>query len=158
MNQYAKYNKQDNWSTPIEYLEVIEPYIKGIINDPFYLNGVVKTHWKQLGHDIIHDDKDFFTSSHDGDIFVSNPPFSILNKVLVHLFHLNKPFILLIPIQKICMIKTQKILKNQSHIQVIVSPIYKGYINEQGEDTRCPLQYYCYLCWKINLPNDLIFK
>lgn len=156
MNMYSKYKKQDNWTTPKEYLQVIEPYIKGVINDPFYFNGMVKTYWKELGRDIIHEDTDFFTSSHDGDIFVSNPPFSILNKVLVHLFQLDKPFILLIPIQKICMIKTQKILKPH-HLQVIISPLYKGFINESGEETRCPSQYYCYLCWKIKLPNDLVF-
>ena len=159
MNKHSSYTKKDNWTTHIDYLKVIEPYISKelVINDPFYFNGYVKELWTQLGRDIIHEDKDFFTNTHIGDIFVSNPPFSIINKILVHLFSLEKPFILLIPIQKICMIKTQKILKAQTNIQVIISPIYQGFINDEGIETKCPSQYYCYLCWNVKLPNDLVF-
>ena len=55
------------------------------------------------------------------------------------------------------MIKTQKILKPQTNIQVIISPIYQGFINDEGIETKCPSQYYCYLCWNVKLPNDLVF-
>ena len=159
MNIHSYYKKQDNWTTHINYLKVIEPFIpkQSIINDPFYFNGKVKELWKDLGRVIIHENKDFFTNTHEGDIFVSNPPFSILNKILTQLFTLQKPFILLIPIQKVCMIKTQKILKTQSNIQMIISPIYQGFLNEDNKETKCPSQYYCYLCWKIEMESDLVF-
>ena len=56
------YKRSDEWETPIEYLKAIEPYIPKdlTINDPFYMNGNVKTKWKTLGRDIIHKKADFF--------------------------------------------------------------------------------------------------
>ena len=148
----------DNYSTPVEYLRVIEPYIpkEYIINDPFYFNGLVKDNWRQIQRDIIHEDKDFLNSAHDGDIFVSNPSFSNLKEIFIKLFELEKPFILLIPIQKIAQLKIQKIIKDKE-LQMIVSPIYMGFINSDGEQTRCSSQYFCYVCWKLNLDRDLMF-
>ena len=150
--------KNDDYSTTIEYLKVIEPFIpkENIINDPFFFNGKVKELWKELNREIIHENKDFFTSHHEGDIFVSNPPYSILNLVLSHLFFLEKKFILLIPIEKIGNLKTQSIIRDKN-IQVIISPIYKGFLNSKNEQTRCPSFYCCFLCWKMDLPKDLMF-
>lgn len=161
MLMYNKYNKNDNWETPIEYLKQIEPYIpKDLkINDPFYMNGNVKQTWNKIGRDITHEDKDFFTIEKNDkkEIYVTNPPYSILNKVLEKLFVLDKPFVLLIPITKIALVKTQRILKGKDHLQLIPSPIYIGFINPKGERTRCPSQYFCYLCYKLFLKKDLLY-
>jgi len=152
--------KCDSYSTPIEYLKVIEPLIPktDIINDPFYFNGKVKELWKELNRDIIHENKDFFTNTHEGDCFISNPPYTstLFNKILSHLFLLNKKFILLIPIEKICNLKTQKLIRDKN-IQVIPSPIYKGFLDENNQETRCSNFYCCFLCWKMDLPKDLVF-
>ena len=148
---YRRVNN-DEYETPIEYWKVIEPYIPitTTINDPFYMNGKAKHKWKELGRDIIHKD--------DTDItYVSNPPFSKFKEVLKHLFYLNKPFIMLVPIQKIANIKIQRILKDKENIQIIISKIYMGFINTKGENTRCSSQYFCYLCSKMNLEKDLVF-
>tara|TARA_R110000822_G_scaffold78584_3_gene188287 strand:- start:1217 stop:1699 length:483 start_codon:yes stop_codon:yes gene_type:complete len=155
---FYKKKVNDNYSTPVAYLKVIEPYIPKdyIINDPFYFNGLVQSNWRQIGRDIIHEDKDFFTSTHEGDIFVSNPPFSNLKEIFIKLFELEKPFILLLPIQKIAQLKLQKIIKDKN-LQMIISPIYMGFINSDGEQTRCSSQYFAYVCWKMNLERDLMF-
>tara|TARA_R110000803_G_scaffold91812_1_gene159317 strand:+ start:97 stop:591 length:495 start_codon:yes stop_codon:yes gene_type:complete len=151
----------DDYETPVEYWKVIEPYIPTttIINDPFYMNGNAEKKWKELGRDIIHNDEDFFTlEKDDKDItYVSNPPFTKFKEVLKHLFYLDKPFMMLVPIQKVANLKIQKILKDKENIQIIISKIYKGFIDEDGEQTRCPAQYFCYLCSKMNLEKDLIF-
>mgnify|MGYP003124686725 CR=1 FL=1 len=161
LNWY-KFKKNDNYSTPIEYLKAILPYIpKNLtINDPFYFNGLVKKNWKMLGVDIIHKDEDFFKIEKDDkkEIYVSNPPFSILNKVLKHLFYLDKPFILLIPLSKIARIKIQRILRRHNdYLQLIISPIYKGFIDANNINTANPSQYFTYLCYKTNLKRDLNF-
>ena len=150
--------KNDNYSTPVSYLKVIEPFVpkQYTINDPFFFNGLVKENWRQVGREIIHEDKDFFTSTHDGDIFVSNPPFSNLKEIFIKLFELEKPFILLMPIQKIAQLKIQSVIKGRD-LQVIVSPIYQGFINDKGEQTRCSSQYFTFVCWKMNLERDLMF-
>jgi hypothetical protein len=158
---FNKYNKNDNWETPIEYLKCIEPYLPKdlTIHDPFYMNGNVKQTWAKLGRDIIHEDKNFFNikPNDNKEIYCGNPPFSIFRQVLQHLFVLDKPFVLLIPICKLAMIKVQRILKGKEHVQVIPSPIYKGFINPQGEKTRCPSQYFCFLCYKLFLNRDFLY-
>jgi hypothetical protein len=154
-----KYNRNDDWETPIEYWEIIEPYIPKdlTINDPFFMNGNSYNWWKILNRTIIHENKDFFSikKSNKKEIYISSPPYSIFNKVLKHLFYLDKPFIMLIPINKLGQIKLQKIIKPY-HIQIIISPIYTGFINGNGKKTKCPSQYFCYMCYKLNFNKDFI--
>ncbi len=154
------FNTNDDWETPIEYWKIIEPYVpkEVIINDPFYMNGNAKLKWKELGRDIVHNNEDFFKVERNDkkEIYISNPPHKPLKEVLKHLFYLDKPFVMLIPIMKICNVKIQPILK-QKNLQIIPSPIYKGFIDLDGHQTRCPPQYYCYLCYKMDLPRDLLF-
>lgn len=147
----------DDYTTPVEYLGVIDKFINRdkIICDPFYFDSAVKDEWKKLGRDIIHEELDFFTTQYECDLFVSNPPFSILNKILYELFRRNKPFALLIPIQRLAQIKTQKIIRNKN-IQVIISPIYTGFVKD-GKKTICSSQYFCWLCYKFELERDLMF-
>lgn len=160
MNTRGIYNKNDNWETPIDYWKIINPFIPKdlIIHDPFYMNGNSYHHWKKIGREIIHEDKDFFLikKNNKKEIYVSSPPYSKMKEVLKHLFYLDKPFIMLIPINKVGQIKIQKILKNNK-LQLIISPIYKGFISSAGEQTRCPSQYFCFLCYKVNLDRDLLF-
>ena len=161
MRKNIDYKKQDNWTTPKEYWKCITKFIpdNSIIIDPFFFNGDVKNQWKQLGYDIIHEDNDFFKiekNDCNNTIYITNPPYSILLKCIKHLFYLDKPFILLIPIQKIAQLKIQKELKKYK-LQLIICSIYKGFIDQEGNNTRCPSQYFCYLCYKLNLDQDLIF-
>jgi hypothetical protein len=161
MNQHFVWTKNNEWETPIDYWKCIEDLIPKdlTINDPFYMNGNAKKHWKVLSREIIHENKDFYKIEKNDkkEIFVSNPPHTKFHLLLEHLFYLDKPFILLIPINKIANKKTQKILIEKNNIQIIPSPIYKGFITPEGLQTRgCP-QYYCYLCYKLNLPCDLYF-
>jgi|TARA_R110000764_G_scaffold171783_1_gene258631 hypothetical protein len=147
----------DNYSTPVEYLSIINNFIPtdSIICDPFYNDGLVVNEWKKLNRDIIHLQTDFFDTKYECDIFVSNPPFSSINKILKKLFELDKPFALLIPIQKIAQLKVQLLLKDKN-IQLVVCNIYIGFIKD-GERTRCPSQYFAWVCYRMDLPRDLVF-
>tara|TARA_B110000503_G_scaffold134280_1_gene213022 strand:+ start:13 stop:483 length:471 start_codon:yes stop_codon:yes gene_type:complete len=147
----------DDYSTPVEYLAIINKFIPqdSIICDPFYNDGLVVDEWKKLQRDIIHDHTDFFDTEYQCDIFVSNPPFSIINKVIKKLFELDKPFAILIPIQKIAQLKVQSLLKNKN-IQLVVCNIYIGFLKD-GKRTRCPSQYFAWVCYRMDLPRDLVF-
>ena len=89
-------------------------------------------------------------------IIVSNPPYHNKNKMLKKLFDWDLPFILLMPIQTIAMVKTQRLLKNKN-IQIIIPNIYKGFISKDGKQTKCPPFYICYICYNMNLERDIIY-
>tara|TARA_R100001594_G_scaffold134000_1_gene174920 strand:+ start:24 stop:518 length:495 start_codon:yes stop_codon:yes gene_type:complete len=155
-----KYVKNDDWETPIEYWKLLVPYIKKdkIIYDPFYMNGKAKEKWEELGYKCIHKEEDFFKADppiEKNIIICSNPPYSKRNKVLQRLIEWEKPFIMLMPITTLCYIKTQRIIKDK--IQIIIPNIYKGFINNKGQQTRSPPFYLCYICFKLNLEKDIIY-
>ena len=160
MLKYGKFKTSDHYQTPLEYLAVINPYIpEGLtINDPFYMNGKVEDTWALLGRDIVHENNDFFKlePNDKSEIYVSNPPFSKVNKILKHLFYLNKPWALLLPMNKIAQLKVQRILKDKD-IQVIISPVYTGFILPSGEKTKRTPQYMCWLCFAMNLKRDFMY-
>ena len=154
-----KATSSDDWESGRCYLEPLMPFISGkTINDPFYSTGRVKIIWKELGIDIVHDRKDFFTLTEiKEDIIVTNIPFSIKNRVLTRLFELDKPFITICPINTLALIKTQRIVKDK-YIQIIIPNFYKGFINtDTGIQTKCPPFYVIYLCYKMKLSRDIIY-
>ena len=159
MNRYFKFNKNDDWETPIEYLQLLTPFLsnKITIYDPFYFNGKIKEKWELLGYKCIHKNEDFYEAPKlKNVIIVSNPPYHNKNQMFNRLFIWGTPFILLMPINTISYIKTQKYLKDKD-IQLIIPNIYKGFINENGYETRCPPFYMCFICYKMNLEKDITF-
>lgn len=145
----------DEYETPKDVWESIRDYIpKGkVIWEAFFCSGKSGTFLKELGFDVIHKDIDFF--KHDeGDIIVSNPPYSIKKEVLTRLKNLNKPFILIMPSETINTKYVRELFKNE--IQIIIP---RGRINflKNGEQTgRCSFSCFFY-CWKIGLEKDIIF-
>ena len=158
-----KFNRNDEWETPIEYWECLTPFLNKelqVIFDPFYMNGLAKTKWEKLGFEFYHERRDFFYTqppqlSRD-IICVSNPPYSRRNEVLRRLVLWDIPFIMLMPITTLCYIKTQPILKDLD-IQIIIPNIYKGFINQEGVQTKCPPFYLCFICFKMNLEKDITY-
>jgi hypothetical protein len=73
-----------------------------VIWEPFYGDGKSGKYLKELGFDVIHEPIDFFFEDR-GDIIVSNPPYSreLMPKIVKRLKELNKPWILLMPVQKL---------------------------------------------------------
>lgn len=89
----------------------------------------------------------------DVDYIISNPPFSIKTKVLEHLFKLDRPFAMLLPLTVLEGINRHKLFKKyEKDIQVI---IFDKRISYTG---KSPNFNSIYLCWKMNLPKDIIFE
>ena len=146
----------DEYYTPRIYWESIKKYIpKSLVWEAFYGDGTSAKHLKDLGFKVMPDQGDFFKAKPNKACIVSNPPFSILNKVLEALKDMPNKFILIIPIPKIAHLKTQKILKEMD-IQIIIPNHYTGFILN-GEQTRCPPVYLCYLCRGLKLERDILY-
>jgi hypothetical protein len=64
---------------------------------PFYCDGKQGEIFRDMGYDIYHKDKDFFSYEPDDyDMIVDNPPFSKFKEVCSRLKELDKPFILIL--------------------------------------------------------------
>jgi hypothetical protein len=151
MTTYQDYDRSqinDDWETPLYAWKQIEEYIPKDkeIWCPFFYNGNHKL--KEL-FDIIHIDEDFFENDR-GDIVVDNPPFSIKKSVIQRLLHLDKPFILLLPVSTIC----YQYFPKSEHIQLIIPP---KRINFRTDGKSSATFDTIYICYKINLIKDIIF-
>jgi hypothetical protein len=154
---FTKENENDNYVTNKEDWEKIKEYIPKDkkIWSPFYCDGKQKEYFKEIGFDIIHEDKDFFSYTPEYDIIIDNPPFSKLRLILNKLKEIDKPFIIIMPSSKINAVWFQRLFKE--HLQIII-PLKKIKCNNLNKDIdfnfNWGLYYYCY---KMKLEKDLIF-
>ena len=154
---FTKDKDSDNYITNKNGWEIIEPYIPRDkkIWAPFYCDGKQKEYFKEMGYDIIHEDKDFFSYTPDYDIIVDNPPFSKLRDILNKLKELDKPFILIMPSSKINAVWFQKLFKDDLQVIIPFKKIPFTHINPDIPfNFNWGTYYYCY---KMNLEKDLIF-
>jgi len=149
--------ESDNYTTDKKDWEKIAPYIPKdkTIWAPFYCDGKQKDHFEEMGFNIIHKDKDFFTYTPDYDIVIDNPPFSKLRDIVNRLKELDKPFILVMPSSKINAVWFQKLFKD--HLQIII-PLKKIKFTNLNPDIPYNFNWgVYYYCYKMNLEKDLIF-
>ncbi|MGI9555338.1 MAG: hypothetical protein ACR2M9_00640, partial [Cyanophyceae cyanobacterium] len=108
----------DDYFTPKNVWEDIKHLIPSNkeIWEPFYGDGKSGIFLQELGFKVIHENEDFFKNN-KGDIIVSNPPFSNTNKIIKRLKEIDKPFILILPISRIC---TQYFKEFRGKIQIII--------------------------------------
>jgi len=149
----------DNYITNKYEWERIKDYIPTdkIIWSPFYCDGKQKDYFKELGYDIIHEDKDFFSYTPAYDILIDNPPFSKKNEILIKLNDLDKPFIIICPSMMLSYKYFQTNFKDKN-IQLIIH--YKRmnfkHLNSNKKNYSPPFASF-YYCYKMNLPKDIIF-
>lgn len=148
----------DNYSTDKDGWIRIEPFISKdkIIWSPFYCDGKQKEYFNEMGYNIIHQDKDFFSYTPEYDILIDNPPFSKIKDICIKLKELDKPFIIVCLSTLLLSKWFQQIFKND--LQVIIPfkrPTFTHLINpKEGYTPPFGTMYYCY---KMNLDKDLIF-
>ena len=108
-------------------------------------------HLTKLGFETIHKEIDFFESD-EGEIIVSNPPFSLVKKIVPKLIELDKPFILLMPVSKIA---TQYFKPLKNKVQIIIPEKRINFIKNGNEKTsNCNFDCF-YYCYKIELEEDI---
>jgi len=145
----------DDYMTPKYAWDNIKEYIPKdkIIWEAFMGDGKSGEYLKELGLNVIHNDNDFFKSN-EGDIIVSNPPFSKCKEIIPRLKELDKPFILILPSSKI---NTQYFRVFKNDIQLIIPPKRIQFLKNGNElNNKCNFDCF-YYCYKMNLPNDIIW-
>jgi hypothetical protein len=113
--------KYDDYMTPKSAWESIKQYIPNdkTIWEPFYGDGKSGVYLSELGFNVIHNDNDFFENN-EGDIIISNPPFSDYKRILQRLILLDKPFILILPSSKINTQIFRNLFCNDQRLQLII--------------------------------------
>jgi len=153
------FKKDDDYETPKYIWEFITPYINKnkTIYEPFYCSGLSGQYLRELGYNVIHNDIDFYENydKYEYDIIVSNPPFSDKKKVFDKLKHIDKPFIMIVPISTI----TKKFFKDNfkdDDITMLI-PNKRLQFSKKGEHlSRC--WFDCvFLCYKLGLDKQIIF-
>ena len=148
----------DNYRTNKKEWERIIKYIPTDkkIWSPFYCDGGQKQHFKELGFDIIHEDKDFFDYTPEYDILIDNPPFSKKKEVFNRLKELDKPFIIICPSMMLGYKYFQEDFKD--HIQIIIPSkrISFSHLTSISKNYSPPFASF-YFCYKMNLEKDIIF-
>lgn len=149
--------QHDDYMTPHSAWEAIKDYIPKdkIIWEAFYGDGTSGNILTELGFRVIHNDNDFFESN-EGEVVVSNPPFSKKKEVLQRLKELDKPFILIMPQNTLNNNYIRELFNGE--MQIIV-PRRRIQFLKNGEDNhpkKCNFDCF-YFCYKIGLNNDLVF-
>ena len=159
-NGRVKMTKQDNYNTPKIALEHLLNYIEPLmpIWMPFYNDGSVKKQMEDVGFlDVFHEDKDFFTYNLEERLVIDNPPYSIKEKVIEHLYKQNRPFSLLLPMDTL---ERKYMLKYQKNLQVLIPPIRYDYNEKEGKKSQPPFKS-VWICWNmkeiLNTNKELIF-
>ena len=147
----------DNYITNKEDWERIKDYIPKDkkIWSPFYCDGKQKQYFKDMGFDIIHEDRDFFSYTPEYDMVIDNPPFSKKKEILAKLKELDKPFILIAPSM---MLSYKYFQEDYKDIQILIpyKRINFKHLNSDKKNYSPPFASF-YYCYKMNLPKDLIF-
>lgn len=149
-------DENDNYNTDKVHWEKILKYIPTDkkIWAPFYCDGRQKTYFADMGIDIIHEDEDFFEND-KGDIIIDNPPYSKLRPILERIKKLDKPFILIMPTDKVNAIWFQKLFKDGLQLIIPTKKIMCSHLDPEIKfKFNWGLYYYCY---NMKLPRDLIF-
>jgi hypothetical protein len=145
--------------TPKSAWENIQQYIPKdkIIWEAFMGDGKSGQYLTELGYNVIHNDNDFFLSN-EGDVLVSNPPFSKCKEIMPRLKELDKPFILILPSSKINTQYFRENFKNtDSQLQIII-PRKRIQFVKNGNELQNKCNFDCfYYCYKMNLPRDIIW-
>ena len=156
----------DEWYTPKEAIYPILKYIKpnSTIWCPFDLDisNFVKV-FKENGYDVIntHIDKgeDFFKINVPKcDYIISNPPYSLRNKVLTRLFEIRKPFAMLMNANGLFDNKLRWSLFKNNNFTLIYLDKRVNYMREYGkiEKSAPPFQS-AYICSGIS-DKQIIFE
>ena len=163
--QLQSFNETDEWYTPKTAVELILPYISKdkIIWCPFDTeeSEFVKTFRKNDINVIashIFNGQDFFIyrpKTHF-DAIISNPPYSLRDKVLEHLYEINKPFAMLMNMNGLFDNKKRFDLFSRNGIQILTPRNRIKFLRFDGECASPPFKT-VFVCYKL-LPHSFCWE
>lgn len=137
-----------------------------IIWESAYCEGSSGKHWKDLGYEVIHENRDFFKWEPERyDVQITNPPFTRKIEWIERSVSLGKPFIIILPASSLTTVYLRNLfLNSEPHEFQIIIP-YKRinfiFVNEHGkadETIKSRSSFDClFYAYRMNLPRDVVF-
>ena len=145
------------WEDILIYLDPTKVYL-----DPFFGNGSSINNLNELGLNCIGANIDYFDAldNLNYDIILTNPAFSrhILTEFLYNLSALEKPFVIVLPITKIFSKYFKSAFRQYKDIQIIIPKSRMSFIDPTSSNNKSnPSFVCCYIAYRMNLPQDIIF-
>lgn len=151
--------KDDQWDTPPHVWQDVAEYIPKdkVVWEAFYSpTSTSPDTLRQLGcKEVISKDCDFLSSNH-GEVVITNPPFSIKSLVLNRLYELDKPFMMVMPSFTLHHLVCHSLMRKHGHTQIIIPSKRIHYMKDGDVKKRTSFDS-IYICYKMGLPEDLIF-
>lgn len=149
----------DDYMTPNSAWDSVKDFLPRdkVIWEAFYGDGKSGEYLSSLGFNVIHKEIDFFTHN-EGDIIVSNPPFSQYKNILKRLKELDKPFMIILPCSKICTSIFRENCKDSDHPLQIIIPRRRIQFIKNGAELQNKCNFDCFFyCYKMGLKRDIIW-
>lgn len=136
INYLTKNYKSDEWYTPIEVVRFIETLVdksKKIIC-PF---DTEKSNFVKIFNNSIHNITDFMEKDYEYDVCITNPPFSLRDKVIRKCLDNKKDLIIIFPENAIFSVTFYNLLNDYKFNYKIYSPKKRIYfIDDKGNQNR----------------------
>jgi hypothetical protein len=161
--------QNDEWQTSQQSWEEISHWFANFkqkcIWQPFYYDGKCAEYLRQLGFtNVVHTNEDFFERVKDRqfmdtvDLIWDNPPYTtagMKEQILQELVKVDKPFALLLP-ASVLHAKFLHDTLDVSKLQCIA--MRKVHVRKAEDSGPVPFKYLVWLCYKTQLPRDLLFS
>lgn len=156
---YTKtFSKIDEYMTNVSTWLDIKEYIPKdkVLWDPFYGDGEIAIELEKNGYKVIHKNIDFFQQSKQGDMILTNPPYSKSKDVMKKLAELDMPFIMIMPVSKITTEYMRKYFKDKIQIIIPKKRIHFIQLKDGKRLQTKRANFDCfYYCYKMNMKNDI---
>jgi len=156
----ARVHSVDEYMTPFEVWEQIEPFIPRckIISDPFYGDGMSARYLRQMGFLVKdHEGDDFFDLAPEdfGDVIITNLPFSKKQQCFRRLEELDIPFITIAPWSSVVSKYIRELFGDSMQYLIPRKRLHFRKRDDEEVSKQCSFETVFY-CWKIpNLPNQM---
>ena len=137
----TKIEKNDEWYTPEQTValmyKLLQPKPNSTVICPF---DTAVSHFVRYGqaqnYNILHNMTDWLTSDYKYDYLITNPPFSIKDKVIEKCLQSGKPSALVLPIDALGGKGRHALYKKYSYPTIYVPSRRINYISESGQNTK----------------------
>ena len=137
----TKHVKNDEWYTTMPIVELmyslLKPTDKDVIMCPFDTD---KSNFVKYAKNnnllVMYGMNDWLESDYEYDLLITNPPFSIKDKVIEKCLETGLPSVLVLPIEAMGGVKRHELYKTWGYPTIYVPSRRINYISENGEHTK----------------------